>query len=303
MVDLNLEFARGGAFLTAELFEILPLDGVKQNIVFSPFAIQTCIALAFAGAQGETADEIAKGLHFISKLPPQVAKTFKCVLKKYKDSSQLKIANALYVQEGKQLRSSYKEIVKEQYYAKAKSINFALSDAAAELINTWVSSKTEGKITKLVSADSFDEQTRMVLLNAMHFKGKWLHDFMEKDTKEKDFWVSEKESVKVHYMYQKEYFGYADFPDLECIALDMPYKKSDLSMLVLLPQKREGLMELVKKLKTVNLVDLAGKLVNQEVNVHIPKFKVDYSVDLTDTMKQVSNRALPRQSLLLSLMM
>lgn len=289
MFDFNLEFARGGASFTTELFQLLSAGGVKQNIVFSPFSIQTCIALAFAGAQGETADEIAKGLRFVSNFPPEVAQTFQFVLEKYKTSDLLKVANKLYVQQGKQLKASYEAAIKEQYHSEAESINFALSDAAAQSINAWVNAKTEGKITELVTPDSFNDNTRLVLLNALHFKGSWLHRFQEERTEEDDFWVGEEQSVKVQYMNQKAKFGYAHFPDLECTALDMPYKDSDLSMFVLLPQEREGLKQLAEKLKTVNLVDLAEKLVTEEVHVKFPKFKVDYSIELADKLKQVSN--------------
>ncbi|XP_062128437.1 serine protease inhibitor 42Dd [Drosophila sulfurigaster albostrigata] len=287
MFDFNLEFARGGATFTTELFQLLSAGGVSKNIVFSPFSIQTCIALAFAGAQGETADEIATGLRFVSNFPPEVAQTFQFVLEKYRNSNLLKIANKLYVQEGKQLKASYEQSIKEQYNSEAESINFALSDAAAQSINAWVNAKTEGKITELVTPDAFSDNTRLVLLNALHFKGSWANKFLEERTEEDDFWVGAEETVKVPYMNQKAKFGYGFFEDLGCTAIDMPYKDSDLSMFVLLPQEREGLKDLAEKLKSVNLVDLADKLVVEEVHVKFPKFKVDYSIELADKLKQL----------------
>ncbi|XP_030557786.1 serine protease inhibitor 42Dd [Drosophila novamexicana] len=287
MFDFNLEFARGGASFTSELFQLLAAGGLQQNIVFSPFSIQACLALAFAGAQGETADEIAKGLHFVSNFPPEVAQTFQFVLQKYKDSELLRVANKLYVQQGKQLKASYESTIKSDYNSEAESINFALGAAAAQSINGWVNAKTEGKITELVTADSFDENTRLVLLNALHFKGSWAHKFDESRTAEDDFWIAEEQSVKVSYMNQKAKFGYGYFEDLGCTAIDMPYKDSDLSMLVLLPQEREGLKSLADKLKSVNLVDLAAKLAVEEVTVKFPKFKVDYSIELADKLQQL----------------
>lgn len=287
MFDFNLEFARGGAAFTTELFQLLAAGGVKENIVFSPFSIQTCIALAFAGAQGDTADEIAKGLRFASNFPPEVAQTFGFVLEKYRNSPLLRIANKLYVQQGKQLKAGYEEAIKEQYHSEAESINFALSDAAAQSINAWVNAKTEGKITELVTSDSFNDNTRLVLLNALHFKGSWAHRFQEDRTEEDDFWVGTEQSVKVNYMNQKAKFAYGYFEELNCTALDMPYKDSDLSMFVLLPQERDGLKELAEKLKTVNLIDLADKMAVEEVHVKFPKFKVDYSIELADKLKQL----------------
>ncbi|KAH8277951.1 hypothetical protein KR018_010808 [Drosophila ironensis] len=287
MFDFNLEFARGGARFTAELFQLLAAGGLKQNVVYSPFSIQACVALAFAGAQGETADEIAKALHFVSNFPPEVAQTFQFVLEKYRNSSLLRVANKLYVQEGKQLRANYQAAIKEQYHSEAEAINFALSDAAAQKINGWVNDKTQGKITELVTADSFDDNTRLVLLNALHFKGTWAHKFSPQGTHEDDFWVGEEEQVKVSYMNQKAKFPYGYFEDLGCTALEMPYHDSDLSMFVLLPQERTGIFALAEKLKSVNLVDLADKLAEEEVQVKFPKFKVDYSLDLDQKLKQL----------------
>lgn len=288
MFDFNLEFARGGARFTVEFFKKLAAEGVKENIVFSPFSIQTCMALAFAGAEGETADEIATAMRFVSNFPPEVAETFQFVLEKYMNSDLLKIANKVYVQEGKNLKAEYATETKEHYHAEAEEINFAESEAAAQVVNSWVEDQTASKITNLVGADSFNSLTRLVLLNALHFKGDWEHKFDEAHTEEDDFWIAEEESVKVKYMNQKSKFGYGYFDELNCQALEMPYKDSDLSMFVLLPNEREGLKDLAEKLQEVNLVDLAEKMNTEEVVVKFPKFKVEYSKELSEVLKEVS---------------
>nr|XP_014089238.1 serine protease inhibitor 42Dd [Bactrocera oleae]XP_014089240.1 serine protease inhibitor 42Dd [Bactrocera oleae] len=288
MFDFNLQFARGGATVTTELFELLSAGGVKQNIVFSPFSIQTCAALAFAGASGETADQIAEGLKFVSNLHPEVASTFAFVFDKYKDSELLKIANKVYVQQGHDLKPDYQTDLKESYNAETENVNFEESENAASVINSWVEDKTAGKIKDLVHASAFSALTRLVLLNALHFKGLWAHKFDEEQTAEDDFWISEEESVKVQYMNQKAKFGYGYFEELDCQALELPYKDSDLSMLVLLPNEREGLKTLAEKLKSVNLVDLAGDLgADEDVVVQFPKFKVEFEVELTETLKKL----------------
>lgn len=288
MFDFNLEFARGGAAVATELFELLSVGGVKQNIVFSPFSIQTCAALAFAGASGETADQIAEGLKFASNFHPEVASTFAFVFDKYKDSELLKIANKVYVQQGHALKPDYKSELKESYNAEAETVNFEESENTASAINSWIEDKTAGKIKDFVQASAFNALTRCVLLNALHFKGLWAHKFEEEQTAEDDFWISEDESVKVQYMNQKAKLGYGYFEELDCQALELPYKNSDLSMLVLLPNEREGLKSLAEKLKTVNLVDLVGNLdANEDVLVKLPKFKVEFEVELTEILKKV----------------
>lgn len=287
MFDFNQQFARNGAEITMDLFRLLAEGGSRENIVFSPFSVQTCVALAFAGAAGDTAEEIANGMKLVSNFTPEVAETFQFVLEKYKDSELLKIANKIYVADGKVLKDTFAYVTKENFHAEAENINFAENEAAANTMNSWVSSKTAGKITQLITSDVLDANTRMVLLNAIHFKGEWAKKFEESETVEDDFWVTEEESIKVKYMNKKAKFGYGYFEELGCSALEMNYKNSDLSMFVLLPQERDGLKDLAEKLKTVNLVDLADKMIEEEVMVKFPKFKVEYSTELSTTLKKV----------------
>lgn len=286
MFDFNLEFARGGANFTVELFKAISEGGLTQNVIFSPFSVQSCGALAFAGAKGETAEEIATGLRYVSSFHPEVADTFQFVFEKYRNSELLKIANKAYVQEGKEIKAEYAEALKESYNAEAETVNFAENADAAATINGWVEEKTGGKITDLVSADCLDDNTRIVLLNALHFKGNWLNKFDEAATEEDDFWTSEEDSIKINYMNQKAKFSYGFFDELDCMALDMPYQDSDLSMFVLLPGERSGLKTLAEKLQGLNLVDLAERMDEQEVQVKFPKFKADYSVELSEILKK-----------------
>ncbi|XP_067627318.1 serine protease inhibitor 42Dd-like [Eurosta solidaginis] len=288
MFDFNLQFARGGAQVATEFLALLAEGNLKQNIVFSPFSIQTCAALAFAGASGETADEIAEGLKFASNSQPEVAETFQFVFDKYKDSKLLKLANKVYIQEGQKLKSDYEGQLKESYNAEAEAVNFAEGENTASTINSWIEEKTAGKITDLVQASDFSALTRLVLLNALHFKGSWEMKFNEELTAEGDFYITEDETVKVQYMSQNAKFCYGYFEELDCQALEMPYNNSDLAMLVLLPNESNGLGELAEKLKSTNLVDLADKLnFKQKIMVKFPKFKVEFCMDLSETFKKL----------------
>ncbi|XP_067633490.1 serine protease inhibitor 42Dd-like [Eurosta solidaginis] len=288
MFDYNLQFARGGAQVATELLALLAEGNLKQNIVFSPFSIQTCAALAFTGASGETADEIAESLKFASNGQPEVAETFQFVFDKYKESELLKIVTKVYIQEGQKLKADYEGQLKESYNAEAEAVNFAEGESTASTINSWIEEKTAGKITDLVQASNFNALTRLVLLNALHFKGSWEMKFDEKLTAEGDFYITEDETVKVQYMSHNAKFCYGYLEELDCQAFEMPYNNSDLAMLVLLPNKRNGLGELAEKLKSTNLVDLAEKLnFKQKIMVKFPKFKVEFSVDLTDTFKKL----------------
>uniref|UniRef100_A0A1B0BLE1 Serpin domain-containing protein n=1 Tax=Glossina palpalis gambiensis TaxID=67801 RepID=A0A1B0BLE1_9MUSC len=290
MSDLNLHFARNCAEFCVEFFQKLAAGGIKENIIFSPFSVQSCVALAFAGAQGDTANEIATVLKFTSNSVSEVAKTFEYVLENYKNSELLKIANKICVQQGKAIKPEYANLVKTHFQAETEELDFNENETSAASINDWVEQKTAGKITELVSADCFDSMTRIVLLNALHFKGYWAKKFDKSQTIKDDFWISSEESVQLEYMTQKSKFGYGYFDNLNCTALEMPYENSDLSMFVLLPGERDGLKNLAEQLKEVNLVDLAAKMHQEEVAVKFPKFTVSYQTELSDILKRMGTK-------------
>lgn len=289
MSDNNMKFARGGAELTIELLDKLNAARNKENVLISPLSIQTCMALAFTGAQGDTANEIAKVMKFVSNSPEEVADSFHHVLTNYEDSKLVKMANKVYVQEGHAIKPEYAAVTKQKFHAAAESINFAENVAAANKINKWVEEKTAGKISDLIPAHALDADTRLILLNALHFKGEWQEKFDPEDTKEDDFWLNETESTKVQFMRKQSEFRFGYLPDYECEALEIPYKDSDLSMFVLLPMKRDGLKAMADKLKGVNLLDLDKQLrTMNDMIVKFPKFKIEYSIELSKVMQEVS---------------
>jgi len=282
----NLELARSGAEFTVDFFKYLGEKGLNENIVFSSLSIQLCAALAYAGATGETAEQIANGVKFGANSASEVGQAFQSVMERYQGSELLKMANKVYVKDGQQLKAEYENALKENYHAEAESIDFADSDNAASNINSWVEEKTAGKITDLISSDSLDGDTRLILLNALHFKGEWANKFDESATEEDDFWIGEEESIKVQYMNQKANFGFGFIEELDCQALEMPYNDSDLSMFVLLPSERTGLKTLAERMNGINLVDIGSRLSTEEVNVKFPKFKVDYSAELSQAFQK-----------------
>ncbi|XP_073844810.1 serine protease inhibitor 42Dd-like [Musca autumnalis] len=288
MMDNNLKFTRGGAELTIELLDKLQAATNTKNVLISPLSIQTCMALAFTGANGDTANEIAKVMKFVSNSPEEVADTFHNVLTDYEDSKLVKIANKIYIQEGHAIKPKYAAITKEKFNAAAENINFAENVVAAKNINNWVEEKTAGKISDLIPEYALDSDTRLVLLNALHFKGEWEEKFDPTHTNEDDFWLNENESTKVQLMRKQGKFRFGYLRDYDCEALEMLYQDSDLSMFVLLPNKRNGLSAVADKLKGVNLLDLDQQLRTVEnLIVKFPKFKIEYSAELSNVMKEM----------------
>ncbi|XP_058981857.1 antichymotrypsin-2-like isoform X3 [Musca domestica] len=283
----NVEFSQSLEVFGVKLFTEVAKANAKKNVVFSPFSIQTCIAMARMGAAGDTAIEMDKGMGLTVQNEESLANNYHNILTQYENSNILKIANKIYVMKNYEVKEKFNELLTKKFFSTVDSIDFGQNVQAAKTINTWVESKTNNLIKDLVSPNVLNDDTRLVLVNAIHFKGEWAHPFPEYATKEKDFYLDETNSVKVPMMHISERFRYGEFPELDAKALEMPYKNSDLSMLIILPNSRTGLVDLEEKLKSVSLHDLTSKMSSYKVNVDMPKFKAEFEMELSDVLKSL----------------
>lgn len=258
-------------------------------MIYSPHSMAVAMALASQGAQGVTFDEIRNGLH-LSGDQNAVAEQFSksnIELTKNIGKATLKIANKVYVKEGYELKPAFKEVAVNKFNSEAESVNFVDAVPTAAKINGWVEDKTNSKIKDLIKPDTLDADTRLVLVNAIYFKGNWAHQFDKQLTKKEPFWTSQDKSVDVDMMHIKDDFNYGIIEELDATALELPYNDSDISFLILLPNKRTGLKDLEAKLKNVNLADLTSNMYKSEVAVSLPKFRSEYEMEMTEPLKEV----------------
>ncbi|XP_030387489.1 serine protease inhibitor 42Dd-like isoform X2 [Scaptodrosophila lebanonensis] len=283
----NTEFAKNLDTFSRNVYSELVQLNQNTNIIFSPFSIQTCAAMVRIGAEGETATEMDVGLKLVSSDVKEIADTYGQVMADYEKSKVLKIANKVYIKEGYSAREEFKNILTRKFLSKPENINFVQSSVAASTINAWVESKTNNLIKDLISPDVLNADTRLVLINAIHFKGQWKTKFDEANTEDEDFYLNDVDKVKMPMMNVRHDFRFAELPEYDAQALEMPYKDSDLSMLVILPNKKTGLLSLEQKLKTVKLSDITSKLSSTKVIVKFPKFKAEFSQELTPVFKKL----------------
>ncbi|XP_017079126.1 serine protease inhibitor 42Dd isoform X2 [Drosophila eugracilis] len=283
----NQEFARRLALFSINVYGKLSEQKPGENIVFSPFSIQTCAAMARLGAEGETATQLDHGLGLASNDAGQIAQSFHQVLATYQDSQILRIANKIFVMEGYALRQEFDELLTKQFLSAAQAVDFAKNVQAAATINGWVEQRTNNLIKDLVPSSVLNADSRLVLVNAIHFKGTWLHQFPKHATRPDTFHLDDKRSVQVPMMGLKERFRYADLPALDATALELPYKDSDLSMLIVLPNSKTGLSALEEKLRLTTLSQITQALHKTQVVVKLPKFKAEFQVELTDVFRKL----------------
>ena len=188
------------------------------------------------------------------------------------------------------IKPSFQEVATKSFNSEAQSLDFSQNEQAAKTINSWVEDHTNNKIKDLINKDSLDSLTRMVLVNAIYFKGFWKHQFDKQQTFKAPFFLNEVDSVDVDFMRIKKHFNYGVFEDLDATALELPYKDSDITMMIILPNKRTGLSELEKKLGTIDFSEMSSRMYSQEVNVEIPKFKIEFDVKLNEPLTKVKIR-------------
>ena len=266
------------------------LCGREGNLFLSPFSISTALAMTYAGARGETEAQMAKVLHFAlgqKRLHPAFEELITGLYaEKKKQGYQLVVANALWGQEGYGFLKEFLELTRTYYGAGLHELDFkGATEPARKTINTWVERKTKGKIKDLIKPGVLSALTRLVLTNAIYFKGDWASKFKEGETKESPFTLLSGKKVTVPMMNQTEEFKYMEDEKLQ--ALELPYVGDKLSMVVFLPRKIDGLGDLEKSLTVESLSKWLRALRKRKVIVLLPKFKMTSEFGLADVLRSL----------------
>jgi serine protease inhibitor len=262
------------------------LHGQKGNLFFSPESISTALAMAYAGARGGTAAQMAKTLHFT--LPPaQLHPTMGALLKNLNATHQgyqLNVANALWAQQGYKFLDSFLSLLKTDYGAGLEQVDFkGATESARSTINQWVEKKTQDKIKDLLQPGALRADTRLVLTNAIYFKGNWDTQFDQAQTRDEDFYLSPEQKVSAPLMHREGGFNYLDGGTFQ--ALEIPYKSKELSMLIFLPKDRDGLAALEQSLTPEHTQQWMSQLAPApKVIVSLPRYKMTQEFELAKTL-------------------
>ena len=288
--------AAGNNAFAAELYGKLRTEA-NGNLFFSPYSISTALAMVHAGAAGQTQTEIADVLHLTGS-PAGVNAGYDGLTEHLRAGSkaggyQLSVANALWGQRNYGFLTGYINALQQSYSANLFDVDF-VSDAEASRrrINGWVAEHTKDKIKGLMPAGSINNLTRLVLTNAIYFKGDWASAFNKGSTRDLPFHTADGKQVTTPMMFQSRHYRYLAEQDYQAIAL--PYKNSELTMVALLPRAKDGLAAFEKNLTGDRLNDILKKLATAntpEVQTFIPKFKTSSAFSLNKTL---SDLGMPR---------
>jgi serpin B len=276
--------AEGNNAFAVDLYgQLRKQDG---NLFFSPESISTAFAMAYAGARGTTSVQMANTLHFA--LPPDrlhpAMGTLLTSLNAAHPGYQLHVADALWAEKDFTFLDDYLKLTSADYGAGFNRVDFkGAPESVRQTINQWVEQKTENKIKDLIPPRAISPATRLVLTNAIYFKGDWETKFDKAQTQDEDFHLSAAQNVKAPLMHSSAKFGYFKGDTFQ--ALNIPYKSGELSMVVLLPNDVAGLPALEKSMTAANVNQWLSQLhVGPKVIVTLPKFKMTDQLELSNAL-------------------
>ncbi len=276
----------GNNQFTMELYHQLRKEPV--NMFYSPLSISSAFAMTYAGAKGETANQLKQTLHFgpnNENFHAQYANLNK-LLNKEKDHLSLSLANAVWLQTGLEVQRDFSETITQHYGAGLKRTSFTDDPAGSqEKINQWVAEKTHDKINDLLPRSAIKRSTQMILVNALYFKGAWQTPFKKEQTKEDTFYVFEKCVTKAQMMNQKITTGY--YEDKLAHVVELPYKGGDVSFMLLVPKKRFDILSVEQHFDHDVYQEYLEKMQQTRVDLSMPKFKMSRTYSLAEPLQKL----------------
>jgi serpin B len=280
----------GNTAFAFELYQALKeQDG---NLFYSPFSISLALAMTYAGARGETAQQMADTLHFLLNqdklhaafnwLDAELATRGEDAQGKDGEGFRLNIINSIWGQKDYEFLSAFLDVLAENYGVGLRILDFMNETEQSRVaINEWVSDQTEGCIKDLIPQGAIDTLTRLVLTNAIYFNAAWEDPFDEDMTSDGPFYLLGGGQVTVPMMEQAEYFGYAEGEGYQ--AVELPYDGGELYMVILLPASG-NFSDFEEALHGEQVYDIISELQLTGVALTMPRFEFDSEFSLKDTL-------------------
>ncbi|XP_047415642.1 serpin B9-like [Sciurus carolinensis] len=274
-----------------QVLKMLCQDKPSHNVFFSPLSISSALAMVLLGTKGNTKVQMAQAMSLNTE--EDIHKGFQMLLTQVnKPDSQylLRTANRLFGEKTCDFLSTFKESCLQFYHAELELLSFSkAAEESRKHINTWVSKETKGKIEELLPINSIDQQSRLILVNAIYFKGMWEEQFDKICTREMPFKINQEEERPVQMMHQEAKFNFAYISKAQTRVLELPYAGKELSMVILLPDDGVDLSLVENNLTFEKLVAWTKPdfMKNIKVEVSLPRFKLQENYDMESVLQRL----------------
>lgn len=283
--SLDAVAAASNAF-SFRLYRQMAGEKPASNQFLSPFSVFAALAMTSEGAGGSTLDILQTTLGLPkSEILHAGIQELAVALSKKNAPYALALANAIWPEKSFHLLPDFLSTIRKVYQGQSIPMNFKTDyEQSRKTINAWVEKQTQQRIKNLLPDGSLNTLTRMVLTNAIYFKGKWKLQFSKQLTQQQPFTLSDGKQVQVplmHLPFKKEHLLYGEMNGFQ--ALRLPYEGDDLSMLVLLPKPGE-MGKLEQGLDSTQWVAITRGMKAQRVNVWLPRFRIESGGSIKPTL-------------------
>jgi serine protease inhibitor len=261
-------------------------SGSTDNVIISPYSVLLALAMTYNGAAGDTKVAMAKMLAISGISDEQLNQDSLHMVEaveKADPSVEIESANALWAQSGFPINPRLLKVTRDFYNAPVESVDFSTNpDGAAETINAWVNRSTHDKIPTIIKSP--DRATRLILTDAVYFKGRWQSPFEKSASRPRPFHLQGPHlgEIQVPMMVQSGKYQYLESATFQAIAL--PYGNSRFQMYIVLPRGKGTLSDLKRSLDQSHWHDWIGRLSSRKGRIALPKFEVTYARNLNDAL-------------------
>ncbi|ESN95903.1 hypothetical protein HELRODRAFT_86249 [Helobdella robusta] len=276
-----------------DVYNELSLAQPNANVFFSPLSLLLALAMTLLGSNDNTATELKKVLHLDQLQDDAIHQSMKLFHEQLMNTGSkhtLNIANKIFLEQSENILASFNESCNMFYGSSVQRVDFKNKASECEtIVNNWVQQQTNDKIKNLIPQGTFDSMTKIVLVNALHFKGSWNKEFYKSMTVDKNFKTSQGLTVRVPFMNRvNEVMKYYYDDKLESQILEVPFFGAAASFIVILPNLTQtSLPEMEKKLTPTLLSRISENLANWLVTIRLPKFKLETTPDVLGILKKL----------------
>nr|XP_026485751.1 alaserpin-like isoform X3 [Vanessa tameamea] len=286
--DVDQILQDGNNKFTANMFNEVVKANKEKSIVLSAYSVMPPLAQLALASVGESHDELLNAIGMPNDNVTKAAFSFANSKLRSTKGVTLQTASKIYVAQNYELNNEFAAVSRDTFGSEVKNVDFSKNTEVAAEVNAWVEDQTNHRIKDLVDPASLTSDTRALLVNAIYFKGTWKIPFQTFATKDRDFHVTKNKVVQVPTMYNKDTYSYTESIELNAQILEIPYEGDEASCVFVLPREIDGINELAEKLKDPTVLDKAMSNMREiEVEVYLPKFKIETTTDLKDILQKM----------------
>ncbi|KAM3932421.1 glia-derived nexin [Leptodactylus fuscus] len=280
-----------GSDIGIQVFNQVVKSKPHENVVISPHGVASVLGMLQLGADGKTKKQLTTAMRYKVNVVGKILKRINRAIVAKKNKDIVSTANAVFANSGFKMEEPFVSKNKEVFHSQVRSADFQDKNTAASMINQWVKNETKGMIDNLISPELLDSSlTRLVVVNALYFKGLWKSRFQPENTKKRIFYGPEGKAYHVPMLAQLSLFrsGSASTPSgLWYNVIELPYHGGSVSMLVALPTDEiTPLSAIIPHISTKTLQSWMT-MTPKRIQLILPKFTVEADADLKEPLRNL----------------